>query len=296
KREMKRCPTCDRVYEDNSMIFCLEDGATLVSDSAYDAGATVKIPAGRLTNQAPTEVLKEEAVPPTQPAMPPTQRYVAPPQVAPSGQKRSALPWILGAALILGLSAIAVAWILTRNGSDNSQVAQKNAQPENSPQIGGTPSATEQSVAGTTNMNAKPGVTSTPAIGTMSNTQSGMPAGKTTDTPRPTPPSAPTPQTETTPTRPSGPISGGVLNGKAVSLPKPSYPAIAKAVHASGTVTVQVTIDESGKVISAHAVGGHPLLQASAVQAAYQATFTPTKLSGQPVKVVGVITYNFVAQ
>ena len=86
------------------------------------------------------------------------------------------------------------------------------------------------------------------------------------------------------------------MNGKAISLPKPAYPPIAKAAHASGTVAVQVTIDESGKVISAHAVSGHPLLQASAVQAAYQARFAPTQLSGQPVKVTGVIQYNFVAQ
>ena len=68
------------------------------------------------------------------------------------------------------------------------------------------------------------------------------------------------------------------MNGKAISLPKPAYPPIAKAAHASGTVVVQVTIDESGKVISAHAVSGHPLLQASAVQAAYGARFAPNKL------------------
>src|SRR5437763_342025 len=107
----------------------------------------------------------------------------------------------------------------------------------------------------------------------------------------PPPPPQPTPKPP-----PRAPISGGVLNGKAISLPKPPYPPIARAAHASGTVTVQVTIDESGKVISAHAVGGHPLLQQAAVQAAYGARFTPTQLSGQPVKVTGVITYNFVAQ
>ena len=94
---------------------------------------------------------------------------------------------------------------------------------------------------------------------------------------------------------PRAPISGGVLNGKAISLPKPAYPAIARQAHASGTVTVQVTIDENGNVISAHAVSGHPLLQAVAVAAARSARFSPTKLSGQPVKVTGVITYNFVA-
>ena len=96
--------------------------------------------------------------------------------------------------------------------------------------------------------------------------------------------------------KPTAPISGGVLNGKAISLPKPPYPQIARAAHAAGTVVVQVLIDENGSVVSAHAVSGHPLLQAVAVQAARQARFSPTKLSGQPVKVTGVIQYNFVAQ
>lgn len=104
------------------------------------------------------------------------------------------------------------------------------------------------------------------------------------------------PPPEAKPTPPRAPISGGVLNGKAISLPKPAYPPIARAAHASGTVVVQVLIDENGNVVSAHAVSGHPLLQAVAVGAARQARFSPTKLSGQPVKVTGVIQYNFVAQ
>src|SRR5215203_1133373 len=91
------------------------------------------------------------------------------------------------------------------------------------------------------------------------------------------------------------PINGGVLNGKAVSLPKPAYPPAASAVGASGAVTVQVLIDENGDVTSATAVSGHPLLRAAAVEAARGAKFTPTRLSGTPVKVAGVITYNFVA-
>jgi len=89
-------------------------------------------------------------------------------------------------------------------------------------------------------------------------------------------------------------ISGGVLNGKAISLPKPAYPAAARAVRASGAVQVQVLIDETGRVVSASAAGGHPLLQSAAVAAARQARFSPTLLSGQPVKVSGIITYNFV--
>lgn len=105
----------------------------------------------------------------------------------------------------------------------------------------------------------------------------------------PPPPKAPTPAPPKT-------ISGGVLNGKAISKPQPAYPPIAKAAKASGPVTVQVLVDERGNVISASAVSGHPLLKASAVAAARQAKFSPTLLSGQPVKVTGVITYNFVLQ
>jgi TonB family protein len=91
-------------------------------------------------------------------------------------------------------------------------------------------------------------------------------------------------------------IKAGVLNGRALSLPQPSYPAIARAAHISGTVTVQIIIDESGAVSSAHAIDGHPLLQGTCVEAARHAQFTPTKLCGEPVKVTGVITYNFVAR
>jgi protein TonB len=89
-------------------------------------------------------------------------------------------------------------------------------------------------------------------------------------------------------------VSGGVLNGKATSLPKPGYPPAARAVRAGGSVSVQVLISESGGVISASAVSGHPLLRAAAESAARGARFSPTLLSGQPVKVSGVITYNFV--
>jgi protein TonB len=90
--------------------------------------------------------------------------------------------------------------------------------------------------------------------------------------------------------------STGPINGKATYLPKPAYTAIAKAGRASGVVTVEVLIDENGKVISARALSGNPLLLRESVQAAYQARFSPTTLGGQPVKVSGVINYNFVLQ
>lgn len=91
-------------------------------------------------------------------------------------------------------------------------------------------------------------------------------------------------------------ISGGVLNGKAVSKPQPPYPPAAKAARAQGVVTVQVTVDETGSVTAASAVSGHPLLRAAAVAAAKQAKFSPTVLSGKPVKVSGMLIYNFVLE
>ena len=115
------------------------------------------------------------------------------------------------------------------------------------------------------------------------------------------PPAAPPPlsekaEPETKASTAGKTISGGVLNGKAISLPKPQYPPVARMAKASGTVVVQVTVDENGNVISANAVSGHPLLQAAAVAAARGARFSPTKLSGQPVKVTGIIQYNFAAE
>lgn len=91
--------------------------------------------------------------------------------------------------------------------------------------------------------------------------------------------------------------SGGflhVLNGRAVKLVKPSYPVIARNGHASGTVSVKVMIDEEGKVIAANAISGHPLLWAVCVEAAKNSLFSPTLLADKPVKVTGVIQYNFV--
>lgn len=125
-----------------------------------------------------------------------------------------------------------------------------------------------------------------PGAGT-GNIISGPARVEVADAPPPPPPK---------PTPPKAPISGGVLNGKAVRLVQPPYPSIARSAHASGQVRVQIVIDENGNVISAAPMSGHPLLQGAAVSAARASKFTPTKLSGMPVKVSGIIIYNFVAQ
>ncbi|HEX8853860.1 MAG TPA: TonB family protein [Pyrinomonadaceae bacterium] len=104
------------------------------------------------------------------------------------------------------------------------------------------------------------------------------------------PPPTPTPAERKQPAV----VSLGVINGKAVSKPVPVYPAIAKAAKATGVVTVQILVDEEGRVIKAQATNGNPLLHKTSVEAALRARFTPTLLSHKPVKVSGYITYNFV--
>jgi len=103
------------------------------------------------------------------------------------------------------------------------------------------------------------------------------------------PPPAPAPTPKPAPKV----IRKNIINGDALVLPKPPYPTIAKQMGVQGTVNVQVLIDEKGNVVSATVVSGSPFLVTAAKQAAYQARFSPTLYGDQPVKVSGVITYNF---
>jgi protein TonB len=104
---------------------------------------------------------------------------------------------------------------------------------------------------------------------------------------------APTPKPEA---RKIVALSSVVITSKAVSKPAPPYPSMARTAGVQGPVTVQIVVNEEGRVVSSKATGGHPLLRQAAEQAAYRARFTPTLLGGQPVKVTGMMTYNFVLQ
>ncbi len=88
-------------------------------------------------------------------------------------------------------------------------------------------------------------------------------------------------------------VGRGILETRATSKPEPVLPDEARGKGVSGEVIVEVLIDENGKVESARALEGHPLLRKAAVDAAYQARFSVTRLQGQPIKVAGVLTYSF---
>ncbi len=88
-----------------------------------------------------------------------------------------------------------------------------------------------------------------------------------------------------------------VLNSRAVKLTTPPYPPAALQKHLSGVSFVAVLIDENGNVIEAKAIcGGYAELDGPSIQAARASKFAPTTIAGQPVKVTGVIVYNFIRQ
>jgi TonB family protein len=89
-------------------------------------------------------------------------------------------------------------------------------------------------------------------------------------------------------------VSIGVANRRAISLPKPEYPEAAIAARISGGISVQVLIDESGRVISAASISGHPVFAEPGVKAACAARFSPMTLQNEPAKMLGAIAYNFV--
>ena len=125
------------------------------------------------------------------------------------------------------------------------------------------------------------------------------PLPSVTETPTPRPTVAPSPRSSPTNNQPppaNRPVNAGILNSRAVNLPKPAYPPNAKLMRAEGQVAVQVSLDEAGNVTSARATSGNPLLRASAEAAARQSKFNPVLINNQAVPVNGVVLYNFVAQ
>jgi TonB family protein len=102
-------------------------------------------------------------------------------------------------------------------------------------------------------------------------------------------------ENEPPPPKPDPPIriSKGVSTGEAITRAQPVYPQIARQVNASGEVQVAITINESGRVIEAKAIKGHPLLRGAAEEAAKKWVFNPTLLDGKPVKQSGTLTFVF---
>lgn len=97
--------------------------------------------------------------------------------------------------------------------------------------------------------------------------------------------------------RPVTVVASGVVNGKAIDLVKPVYPANLRSLgNMTGFVVVEVEIDEVGKVTKAKGTCGIRNFLRASEEAALKSRFSPTSLSGVPVKVTGVIIYHFGGQ
>lgn len=291
---MKHCPQCGRQYPAD-LSFCLEDGEPLSADPVA-SGAT----------QAKTEEFPGSAAGSIETKYRPTIGSDRPLNIhSPKSPQRGGkfIYLFVGVIFAAGIVVVAAAFIggYLYYSSLREQSKSLNPLSPDPPPPANVGAANVESANGKTNNgsvsnNADPNVwTTSPSSTPLSNPSATKPSATPTPTPKPRSTQEPTDQDPGEIYSPvPKQISGGVLNGKAIVLPKPPYPPAARAVRAAGSVTVQVLVDENGNVVSATAVSGHPLLRTAATNAAKSAKFSPTKLAGVPVKVSGVITYNFV--
>ncbi len=93
---------------------------------------------------------------------------------------------------------------------------------------------------------------------------------------------------------PSKPVNLGILNKLATRLVMPRYPAQERSMNIHGLVTVQVELDETGKIVSVEALSGPKTLRVYAEDAVRKSKFGAPTFNGIPVRAVGYINYNFV--
>lgn len=89
---MKRCPECRKDYQDDSLIYCLDDGAALIQGSVTDEPATAILSGDRASGERLTEVLNNDPKPKPR---------------AVTSSLRGRLPWVLAALLALAATVLA---------------------------------------------------------------------------------------------------------------------------------------------------------------------------------------------
>lgn len=106
----------------------------------------------------------------------------------------------------------------------------------------------------------------------------------------------PQPKETTTPAQVSSsnePVNFGALNRFSSRLALPIYPSIERQRNTEGLVTVEITLDEVGKIISAKATSGPKGLRQAAEDAVRKSKFNPVVVDNKAVKATGFINFNF---
>ena len=132
---MKRCPSCNRIYTDPSLNFCLEDGTPLLSNAPpRTAIPTDRYAPPRNTSEPPpTEIYRPE-VAAFSPPRPAGQWSAAP--LAPA-KKSNAVWWVLGGIGLIGVLGVFLIIVIlalssmetnqnSTNDNVNSVVANRN--------------------------------------------------------------------------------------------------------------------------------------------------------------------------
>jgi TonB family protein len=212
--------------------------------------------------------------------IPPATRQWMIPAAEPRQNRRA---WMIGAIIAIAI-ILAVAFALIALDRDWQGDAVQTSASE---------SVTEVQDQSTTNAP----MTSEPEIAPYTETKRAQPEPKKQTPEIKEPPRSESKEPETKPSKEETPrvirVSGVVLQSSALVRVKPEYPPMARAANATGTVVVEILIDEKGHVKSAKAVSGHPLLKQAAESAARRWKFAPTLIDGTPVKVTGAITFTF---
>lgn len=322
---MKYCPTCETRYDEEILRFCMKDGTPLLDE---EEPKFVAMPSESLDDPVEddaddvTVVRRNIPVPEPEPERPriivPTYEEAraqearargVPPRYNPPPKQNTAkvvFLTILGTLAVLSIGALGM-WMFQRGDNSNLNAnvnANANTNINANTNLGidtnfnfNLNANFNASTNLTTNFNAnvktptptpRPSPSVTPSPTPDDDDVTPTPTRTPIPTPQPTiirPGSSPTPRPPATPSRN---LNGGVLNGMAVSLPRPIYPPMAKQIGASGQVRVQVSVDANGNVVSARAVSGHPLLRSAAENAARQ-----SKMRSDAANTIGEIVYNF---
>jgi len=137
---MKRCPTCKRTFEDDSLAYCLDDGSPLVAETGPDSEATL--------------------VSPSPSAPPPTLVSPYPPAVSPArpAPKRRVWPWVVGGLLVFFFFVVVIVAVIAipqivRKSRNTNRIVVNVPTPEpsetSSPQPEESPSPTSPTEAPT---------------------------------------------------------------------------------------------------------------------------------------------------
>lgn len=312
---IKRCPSCNRTYSDESISFCLADGALL---SAPYGSSKDKDEA------PPTEILpaKENPVPPDGPRpIPPTEpaKPVVPTMTSLGGQKAAfaavtaepkrrssaAFIWLAVALLVLGgivFGIFTVSRVLkmrtdvAATATPDPFIAQQTASPIDDSQV---PSLTPGGAQTT--------ATPAPANGNPNRSETPTPSPQAAATPNlshaPIAPGRAEPYVSPTPeTKQPEPIDyNRVFSQREVDVkpqlleqPKPSYTDAARQNNVQGTVRLRAVLSANGSVGSVSAITGLPNgLTEQAIAAAKRIKFTPAMKDGRQVSVAITLEYHF---